>query len=66
LSGLDELAWGLWEGKPNTEEARAAFKEVIREVARAVTTKQNSIGGESPNDVMFRLQQAIHVIESKS
>ncbi|RZK17301.1 MAG: histidine phosphatase family protein, partial [Flavobacterium sp.] len=22
LGGLDELAWGIWEGKPNTEEAR--------------------------------------------
>ncbi len=26
LSGLDELAWGVWEGKPNTEEAREAIR----------------------------------------
>jgi broad specificity phosphatase PhoE len=25
LSGLDELAWGIYEGKPSTPETKAAF-----------------------------------------
>src|SRR4051812_35121746 len=29
LPGLDELAWGEWEGKPNSEEAIAAFKTIM-------------------------------------
>jgi len=64
LEGLDELAWGLWEGKPNTEEARAAFKEVM-EKWQGGNYEAKFEGGESPNDVMFRLQQAMKVIESR-
>lgn len=30
LSGLDELAWGIWEGQPNTELARDAFREMLQ------------------------------------
>jgi broad specificity phosphatase PhoE len=65
LSGLDELAWGIWEGKPNTEEARAAFK-VIMEKWQGGNYEAKFDTGESPNDVMFRLQQAMEVIESRA
>jgi broad specificity phosphatase PhoE len=64
-SGLDELAWGLWEGKPNTEEARAAFKEVVEKWQEG-NYEAKFEGGESPNDVMFRLQEALHVIKSNT
>jgi broad specificity phosphatase PhoE len=64
LGGLDELAWGVWEGKPNTEEARAAFKEVM-EKWQGGNYEAKFEGGESPNEVMVRLQQAMKVIESR-
>lgn len=61
LSGLDELAWGIWEGKPNTEEARIAFKELV-EKWQGGNYQAKFDTGESPNDVMFRLQQAMEII----
>lgn len=64
LSGLDELAWGLWEGQPNTEEARVAFKEVV-EKWQGGNYEAKFEGGESPNEVQLRLQEAIEIIISK-
>ncbi len=63
LEGLDELAWGDWEGKPNTEEARRAFKEIV-ELWQGGNYDAKFEGGESPNDVLFRLTKAIDVIKS--
>jgi broad specificity phosphatase PhoE len=65
LEGLDELAWGIWEGKPNTEEARAAFKEIV-EKWQGGNYEAKFEGGESPNEVMFRLEEALNVIKSKT
>lgn len=64
LEGLDELAWGSWEGKPNTEEAREAFKAIV-EKWQGGNYEARFEGGESPNDVMLRQQQAMQVIESR-
>lgn len=64
LEGLDELAWGVWEGKPNTEEARAVFKEMIEKWTGG-NYEAKFDGGESPNEVLLRLQQAMALIESR-
>jgi phosphoserine phosphatase len=64
LAGLDELAWGVWEGQPNTEEARAVFKEIIEKWTGG-NYEAKFEGGESPNDVLFRLKEAMGVIESR-
>ncbi|MDQ7948192.1 MAG: histidine phosphatase family protein [Pedobacter sp.] len=64
LEGLDELAWGIWEGQPNTEEARVAFK-LMMEKWQGGNYEAKFDQGESPNDVMFRQQQAIKIIESR-
>jgi broad specificity phosphatase PhoE len=63
--GLDELAWGLWEGQPNTEEARAAFKDIV-EKWQGGNYAAKFEGGESPNEVMLRLQEALRVIKIKT
>jgi broad specificity phosphatase PhoE len=63
LPGLDELAWGGWEGKPNTEEARQAFKELI-EKWQGGNYEAKFEGGESPNDVLYRLTEAVDVIKA--
>ncbi len=62
LEGLDELAWGDWEGKPNTEEARHAFKDIV-EQWQGGNYEAKFDGGESPNDVLFRLSKAVEVIK---
>ncbi|WP_199120860.1 histidine phosphatase family protein [Pedobacter sp. ASV28] len=63
LPGLDELAWGEWEGKPNTEEARSAFREVVKEW-QAGNYDAKFGGGESPNEVADRLKQALEHIRN--
>lgn len=64
LDGLDELAWGEWEGKPNTEEAREAFREVVRQWQLGNYGAKFE-GGESPNDVGVRLSKAIEYIKKQ-
>jgi len=64
LDGLDELAWGEWEGKPNTEEAREAFREVVRQWQLGNYNAKFE-GGESPNDVGTRLAKAIAHIKKQ-
>jgi len=64
LDGLDELAWGEWEGKPNTEEAREAFREVVRQW-QIGNYNAKFEGGESPNDVGVRLSKAIEHIKKQ-
>jgi broad specificity phosphatase PhoE len=65
LSGLDELAWGEWEGKPNSEAAREAFKEVV-EKWQGGNYEAKFEGGESPNEVALRLTGAFELIKSKT
>ena len=65
LEGLDELAWGDWEGKPNTEEARHAFKEIV-EKWQGGNYEAKFEGGESPNDVLFRLTKAVDIIKNRT
>lgn len=63
LEGLDELAWGIWEGKPNTEEAIRAFQD-ITDRWQAGDYDAKFEAGESPNDVVIRQKQALEVITS--
>lgn len=61
LEGLDELAWGIWEGQPNTPKAVAAFQD-LADKWQAEDYDAAFEGGESPNEVAFRQKQAIEVI----
>ncbi|TKC09255.1 histidine phosphatase family protein [Pedobacter frigoris] len=63
LSGLDELAWGEWEGKPNDENAIAAFKG-LAEKWDTGDFDAHFVGGESPNQVLLRLKEALDEILS--
>lgn len=63
LSGLDELAWGIWEGKPNDEQAISAFKGMM-EKWEAGDYDAHFEGGESPNDVVSREKEAIEIIKN--
>ena len=65
LSGLDELAWGLWEGQKSSIKSRAAFR-VMMEEWQAGNYDAKFDGGESPYEVQTRLQQAIDNILSKT
>jgi len=65
LDGLDELAWGEWEGKPNTPEAREAFRAVVKEWQLGnYNTKFG--GGESPNEVAARMSKAMDYIKKQT
>src|SRR5476651_2236901 len=49
LAGLDELAWGIYEGKESSTETKAAFLQVVRKwMAGELDFKFD--GGESPNE----------------
>ncbi|WP_285056296.1 histidine phosphatase family protein [Pedobacter ginsengisoli] len=64
LPGLDELAWGEWEGKPNDDNAIAAFKSIM-EKWQGGDYDAHFEGGESPNMVQQRQREAMEVIRSK-
>jgi broad specificity phosphatase PhoE len=61
LAGLDELAWGIYEGQPATPENKAAFLDLMRNwLDGNLDTKFE--GGESPNEVKERQLQALETI----
>jgi broad specificity phosphatase PhoE len=63
LSGLDELAWGIYEGMPNTPDTKAAFLTLMRDwVAGKLDSKFEN--GESPNEVRLRQLEALQIIMS--
>jgi len=62
LSGLDELAWGEWEGKSRSDESIVVFRDLL-ELWTGGNYEAKLKGGESPNDVSVRLQGALdHII----
>jgi broad specificity phosphatase PhoE len=63
LEGLDELAWGEWEGKPNDVNAIAAFKAIM-DKWQSGDYDSKFDGGESPNEVLTRLTAAVEIIKS--
>jgi broad specificity phosphatase PhoE len=63
LPGLDELGWGIHEGQAPTPENRAEFLQIMRNwLAGRLDDKFE--GGESPNEVNARQQEALKVIMS--
>jgi probable phosphoglycerate mutase len=63
LSGLDELAWGIYEGQASTPSTKAAFLQIVRDwMAGNLDSKFE--GGESPNDVRLRQISALQTIMS--
>lgn len=63
LSGLDELAWGIYEGQPSTPDTKAAFLQLMRDwTAGRLDVKFE--GGESPNEVKARQEEALKTIMS--
>lgn len=61
LSGLDELGWGVHEGQPSTPENKVEFLQIMRDwVAGNLDAKFQ--GGESPNEVKKRQEEALKII----
>ncbi|RYE21765.1 MAG: histidine phosphatase family protein [Sphingobacteriaceae bacterium] len=63
LSGLDEMAWGDYEGKAVSEETRGRFKKIMQ------SWKDGDLdvrfeNGESPNEVQIRQKEALKIIMS--
>lgn len=63
LSGLDEMAWGDYEGKAVSEETRGRFKKIMQ------SWKDGDLdvrfeNGESPNEVQERQKEALKEIMS--
>ena len=63
LPGLDELAWGVLEGKPSTPANKAAFMKLLRRWLEGELDSKFE-GGESPNEVKTRQLEAMQVIMS--
>lgn len=61
LAGLDELAWGVYEGQPATTENKAAFLDLMRNWLDGNLDVKFE-GGESPNEVKERQLQALETI----
>ena len=64
-AGLDELAWGEWEGKQTSELAIGAFKDMT-EKWQSGDFDAHFKGGESPNDVAIRLKETMELIKSRT
>ncbi|NTE01211.1 histidine phosphatase family protein [Agrobacterium tumefaciens] len=64
LSGLDELAWGVWEGQPNSEKAREAFRDMLGTWENGDYSAHFD-GGESVQDVYERLKHPMEVLSTR-
>ena len=63
LAGLDELAWGIYEGAESTPETKLAFLNVMRRWTNGELDVKFE-NGESPNEVQARQKQALEIIMS--
>ena len=63
LPGLDELAWGIYEGQPSTPATKSAFLQIMRDWMDGKLDSKFE-GGESPNEVKARQLEALDVIMS--
>lgn len=63
LSGLDELAWGIYEGAESTPEIKLAFLNIMRQWTNGELDVKFE-NGESPNEVQARQKEALQVIMS--
>lgn len=61
LSGLDEIGWGIYEGKESSDGVKQAFSDMLGYwVSGQVSQKFEN--GESPEDVKLRQLQAFECI----
>ena len=58
LPGLDELAWGIYEGKEGTIETRAIFRKMLENWTKGDLHFKFE-GGESPEEVKIRQLEAL-------
>lgn len=63
LAGLDELAWGIYEGAESTPETKLAFLNIMRQWTNGELDAKFE-NGESPNEVQARQKEALEVIMS--
>lgn len=64
LEGLDELCWGVWEGKRSTIESRAIFRDLAILWENGNYAAKTD-GGESPEEVLARQLIALEHILGK-
>lgn len=64
LSGLDELAWGIWEGKSNSDDSREAFRSMLQSWQDGDYTTHFE-GGESVQDVYERLKEPMKYLSTR-
>lgn len=64
LEGLDELCWGVWEGKESSVESRAEFRDLATLWEQGDYDAKTD-GGESPNEVLSRQKIALSQILSQ-
>lgn len=64
LPGLDEISWGVSEGKEYTAQNNSRYYQIIREWKDG-NIEGKIIGGESPLDVQERQMKAMEYILSK-
>jgi probable phosphoglycerate mutase len=65
LPGLDELAWGIYEGKEGTLENRAIFREMLENWTKGDLHFKFE-GGESPLEVKERQLEALEEVMKAS
>jgi broad specificity phosphatase PhoE len=63
LPGLNELAWGIYEGKTTTTETKAAFLKIMRDWLEGKLDEKFE-GGQSPNELQEKQKEALQVIMS--
>jgi probable phosphoglycerate mutase len=61
---LDEVSWGIWEGKPVTPEFKALYKK-LQDDWKAGHLDEKVEGGESPLEVSARQKQFIQYLLTK-
>lgn len=66
LSGLNEISWGVKEGKIPSKSERAFYSDIIKKWANGETYVKME-GGESPEEVVIRQRIALQkILESRS
>ncbi|MFD1770743.1 histidine phosphatase family protein [Sphingobacterium suaedae] len=58
LVGLDEISWGIYEGKEQDEGIMAGFEQVVASWRKG-DLDLSIAEGESPNELVYRQKQAI-------
>jgi len=61
---LDEVSWGIWEGKPVTPEFKTLYKK-LQDDWKAGHLEEKVEGGESPLEVSGRQKQFIQYLLTK-